>query len=113
MIARILAWLGGTPCTPTAIRYAVERAKVHQAEVLGMTVLDRRRLGVLIRASGTAQDAVWELKRLDEIEKHQEKSIADFESACTHADLRYAVDEEAVWRDGNARYSALDNPVVS
>ena len=58
MIKRILVGLGGTPFTTTAIRYAVELAKVHQAEVLGVTVTDRRRLGALTKSSGSAQDAV-------------------------------------------------------
>lgn len=95
MIARILVGLGGTPFTPTAIRYAVELAKVHQAELLGMTVIDRRRLGALTRASGAAKDAVQELKRLDETEKQQEQSIEDFESACANAGLRHTVARES------------------
>ena len=65
MIKRILVGLGGTPFTPTAIRYAVELAQVHQTEVPRITVIDRRRLGALIRASGTAHDAIHELKRFD------------------------------------------------
>ena len=39
MIGRILVGLGGTPFTHTAIRYAVELAQVHEAELLGMTVI--------------------------------------------------------------------------
>lgn len=95
MIARILVGLGGTPFTPTAIRYAVELGKVHQAEVLGMTVIDRRRLGALTRASGAAKDAVQEFKRLDATEKKQEQSIEEFKSACTNAGLSHAVARES------------------
>jgi nucleotide-binding universal stress UspA family protein len=95
MIARILVGLGGTPFTPTAIRYAVELAQVHQAEVLGITVIDRSRLGALTNASGAARDAVHELKRLDMTEKQQEQAIEDFESACAKAGLRYAVARES------------------
>ncbi len=43
MIKRILVGLGGTPFTPAAICYAVELAQVHQTEVPGITVIDRRR----------------------------------------------------------------------
>jgi nucleotide-binding universal stress UspA family protein len=95
MIARILVGLGGTPFTPTAIRYAVELAQVHQAEVLGITVIDRRRLGALTRASGAARDAVQELKRLDETERQQQRSIEEFESDCANAGLRHAVARES------------------
>ncbi len=95
MIARILVGLGGTPFTPTAIRYAVELGKVHQAEVFGMTVIDRRRLGALTRASGAAKDAVQELKRLKATEKQQDQSIKDFKSACMEAGLRYTVARES------------------
>lgn len=95
MIKRILVGLGGTPFTPTAIRYAVELAQVQQAEVLGMTVIDRRRLGALTKATGTAHDAVYEMKRLDATREKQEQAIADFERACTNAGLRYAVTQES------------------
>ena len=95
MIKRILVGLGGTPFTPTAIRYAVELAQSHQAELLGVTVIDRRRLGALTKASGAAQNAVREFGRLEEIEKRQERAIADFESACANAGLPYAVTRES------------------
>jgi nucleotide-binding universal stress UspA family protein len=95
MIKRILIGLGGTPFTPTAIRYAVELAEVHEAELLGMTVIDRRRLSALTRASGRAQDALRESRRLEGTEKQQEQAIVDFESACTNAGLRYNVTRES------------------
>ncbi len=62
MIRRILVGLGGTPFTSAAIRYAVELAQVQQANVLGMTVIDRRRLAALHKASGTAQEAIQEMR---------------------------------------------------
>jgi len=95
MIARILVGLGGTPFTPTAIRYAVELAQTHQAELLGITVIDRRRLGALTKTAGAAKDAVRELKRLEATEQQQAQSIADFESACAAAGLEYAVARES------------------
>lgn len=95
MIKRILVGLGGTAFTPTAIRYAVELAQVHQAELLGVTVIDRRRQGALTKSSGTAKDAIRELARLEEIEERQEQSIADFESACAAAGSKCAVARES------------------
>ena len=95
MIARILVGIGGTPFTPTAIRYAVELAQAHQAEVLGITVIDRRRLAALTKASGTSQDVVLELQRLDAAEQQREQAIEDFESACANAGLSYSVARES------------------
>lgn len=95
MIRRILVGLGGTPFTATAIRYAVELAQVQQAEVLGMTVIDRRRLAALQKASGRADDAIQELRRLDAIQKNQEQSIAEFELACADAGLKYTFVQES------------------
>ncbi|MDA1051179.1 MAG: universal stress protein, partial [Planctomycetota bacterium] len=95
MVKRILVGLGGTPFTPTAIRYAVELAQSYQAEVLGVIVIDRRRLGALTKSSGAGQDAVREFGRLEEIEKRQEHAIADFESACANAGLHYAITRES------------------
>ena len=95
MIRRILVGLGGTPFTPTAIRYAVELAKAQQAELLGMTVIDRRQLAALTKASGTAHDAVHEMKRLDAMQKKQDEAIADFELACANADIQCSVARES------------------
>ena len=95
MIRRILVGLGGTPFTPTAIRYAVELAQVQQADILGMTVIDRRRLAALHKSSGRTKDAIYEMRRLDSIQKNQEQSVADFEQACANAGLRYDVTQES------------------
>jgi nucleotide-binding universal stress UspA family protein len=95
MIKRILVGLGGTPFTTTAIRYAVELARVHQTQVLGVTVTDFRRLGALTKASGAAQDAVQESKRLEEIETRQKQAIAEFEMVCASARLEYDVTRES------------------
>lgn len=95
MIKRILLGLGGTPFTPAAIRHAVELAQVHQAEVLGVTVLDRRRLGALTKASGTSRDVAHEVNRLEDIEKRQEQAIESFESACRDAGVGFSVTRES------------------
>lgn len=95
MIKRILVGLGGTPFTPTAIRYAVELAQVHQAEIVGVTVIDRRRLGALTKAAGAAQDAIKEFKRLEDAGNRQEQAIVDLESACADEGIRCAVSRES------------------
>ncbi len=95
MMKRILVGLGGTTFTPTAIRYAVELGQIHQADLLGVTVLDRRRLGALTKASGTGKEAIRELTRLEELEERQEQSIAELESACAAASLRCDVTRES------------------
>ena len=95
MIKRILVGLGGTPFTPTAIRYAVELAQAHQTEILGITVTDRRRLGALTKSAGSAQDAVIETQRLEKTVTQQEQSIAEFQSACDIAVLEYDVTRES------------------
>lgn len=95
MIRRILVGLGGTPFTTTAIRYAVELAKVHQTEVLGVTVTDLRRLGALTKSSGSAQDAVRESQRLEKTAAQQKQAIAEFEMVCASAGLQYDVTRES------------------
>ena len=95
MIKRILVGLGGTPFTTTAIRYAVELAKVQQAEVLGVTVTDRRRLGALTKSSGSAQAAVIETQRLEKIAAQQKQAIAEFELVCAGVGLQYSVARES------------------
>lgn len=95
MMKRILVGLGGTPFTPTAIRYATELAQLHEAELLGMTVMDRRRLKALHRTRGMADEADDEMRRLLSIHQEQEKSIADFVQECTDANLKYDVVQES------------------
>jgi len=95
MIKRILVGLGGTPFTTTAIRYAVELAKVHEAEVLGVTVTDLRRLGALTSSPGSAQHAVREVQRLEKTAIQQKQAIAEFEMVCTSAGIPYDVARES------------------
>jgi nucleotide-binding universal stress UspA family protein len=44
MVRKILVGLGGTPFTDVAVRRAVELARLHGAEVTGITVLDEKKL---------------------------------------------------------------------
>lgn len=90
----ILVGLGGTPFTPTAIRYAVELAQVHEAEVLGITAIDWRRLHAFTHGSN-AEAAVRERQRFDAALKQQEQSIEDFVSACTGAGLHHSLARES------------------
>jgi hypothetical protein len=87
--------LGGSPFTPTAIRSAVELAQVHKAEVLGMTVIDRRQPAALAKSSRTDQNAAQETNRLDAAQKTQEQAVADIEIACANAGHQYTVAQES------------------
>ncbi|MDA1233001.1 MAG: universal stress protein [Planctomycetota bacterium] len=91
MLKRIHLGLGGTPFTPTAIRYSVELARAHQAEILGTAIIDRSRLAALSKTSETGSDIIDEYRRLEGIETRQKRSIADFESQCNDAGISHAV----------------------
>ncbi len=95
MIARILVGLGGARSTPSAIRYAVHVALDHQADVVGVTVLDRERQVAEIGRSGTSLDALRDFDSLDSLQKQQDRAIVDFEAACANAGLRYEVTRES------------------
>lgn len=91
MITRIHVGLGGTDYTPTAIRYAVELAQAHQAEIQGATVIDRRRLNEIASATEAGIHVLDEMRRLERIEQRQERSVADLESACVAAGVTHTV----------------------
>ena len=96
MIKRILVGLAGTPLTPVAIRLATELAGRHGAHVTGVTVVDVQRLTHIgaapIGASGVAEEL--REHRMQVTEAHVEKAIAEFESACNDAGVKYTVDRE-------------------
>ncbi len=96
MIKRILLGLGGTPFTSAAIRHAVELAKVHDAELTGVTVIDIDRLTHIGPTPIGAGGAAEELRehRIHVSEERIEKAIAKFESACKEDGVRYVIDRE-------------------
>ena len=94
MVRRILVGLGGTPFTPTAIRYVTELAETHQAEVCGATVIDYRRLHAFEK-SGAARDAVREYREIERTKSGQEEVIRQFEESCGRASVPCRVEREA------------------
>jgi nucleotide-binding universal stress UspA family protein len=94
MVKRILVGLGGTPFTPTAIRYGTELAKAHQAEIDGVTVIDYRRLHAFEK-SGSARDAVREYREIEQTKTAQEASIRQFDETCAKVGLPWSVVRES------------------
>ena len=109
MIKRILVALSGTPFTATATKYALELAKLHNAEVTGVTDVDIAKLmkvGPVPIGGGAAAASLAE-HRIHVTEEHVEQAIADFEQACADAGMIHCVDREtgdpfdrliALWR---------------
>jgi len=96
MIKRVLIGLAGTTYTPVAIQRAITVAQSHDAEVTGVTVLDRGR--VRCEGIGLLKAAGRELIRAErmEIARSQiEQSVHDLETACQTADIKYRIVEES------------------
>ena len=96
MIKRILVALSGTPYTPAAVRYAVELAKLHDAEVTGVTLVDPGRIadvGPVPLGGGSAAHELAE-HRLHVTEEHVEEQIGGFESACRDVGTDHRVQRE-------------------
>jgi nucleotide-binding universal stress UspA family protein len=87
MIKRILVALSGTPYTPTAVRYALEVARLHAAEVTGVTLVDPRRIenvGPVPLGGASAAHELAEHRR-HATEESIEEQVAAFEAACHEA----------------------------
>ncbi len=130
MIKRILVALSGTPFTATATKYALELAKLHKAEVTGVTDVDIAKLMKVgpVPVGGGAAAASLAEHRIHVTEEHVEQAIADFEQACADAGMIHSVDREtgdpfdqliALWRyhdltiaglRGLFEYGVVENP---
>ena len=75
MIKRILLGLGGTPFTDVAIERAVELAKVHDALITGVTVVDIKQLTQVgpVPLGGGAYAAKLREKRLTSLRSGSKK----------------------------------------
>lgn len=96
MIRRILVGLAGTTYTPVAIQRAVKLAKTHNAEVTGVTVLDRKT--VLCEGVGMLKAANREAIRVERMEIAQsqiEQAVSDFREACQTAGIKHQLIEES------------------
>ncbi len=109
MIKRILVALSGTPFTATATKYALELAKLHKAEVTGVTDVDIAQLMKVgpVPVGGGAAAASLAEHRIHVTEEHVEQAIQDFEQACADARMIHCIDREtgdpferltALWR---------------
>ena len=97
MLKRILVALSGTPCTPIAVRWAVELARKHGASVTGVTVVDTERLADVgpIPIGGSAAAHALGEHRLAVTQERIDEEIVGFEDACTEASVNYVVDRES------------------
>ncbi|MCH8825241.1 MAG: universal stress protein [Planctomycetes bacterium] len=96
MVKRILVALSGTPFTDSAIKHALELAKIHQAELTGVTDVDLSRIadvGPVPIGGGAAATGLTE-HRLQITQEHIEKAISDFEQSCANAGMKYCIDRE-------------------
>ncbi len=87
MIKRILVGLGGTPYTPIAIKHAVGLAKRYEGCLTAVTIVGRERVVGL-------PETVGEGVRLRITQDKIEETVAEFESACSAAGIKYAVKRE-------------------
>lgn len=94
MIKRLLVGLGGTAFTPTAIRYSIELAQAHHAELRGVTVTDYHRLHALEK-SGASRHVAREFRDLEARRQSQEESVTAFEAACATAGIHCDVVRES------------------
>ncbi len=96
MVKRILVALSGTPFTQSAIHHALELARIHQAQLTGVTDVDLARLAqvgpVPIGGSAAARGLVEH--RLELTQQHIEEAIGSFESACSEAGMVACVARE-------------------
>jgi len=96
MLKRILVGLGGTPYTDVAIRQAVELARLHGAELTGVTVVDVKRLTSVGAAPIGAEESGIELRRhrIQVASDHVEQVIAAFKQACVAQSIPHRVRHE-------------------
>lgn len=85
MIKRILVALAGTPYTSVEIKAATQLARLHEATVTGVTVVDEERLastGPVPLGGGKAAQDLAEF-RLTQVREKIDQALADFETACS------------------------------
>jgi len=96
MIKRILVGLGGTPFGQAAVRHAAELARVHEAEVTGIAVVDiegLHRTGPVPLGAGAAAHDLAEY-RVRCTREAVDKVVAGFERECGEAEVHHAVRRE-------------------
>ena len=91
MLKRILLGLGGTDYTVAAIKQAVALAKTHDAEVTGVTIIDKERLShvgpVPIGGGNCARELV--VDRMTKAKDRVDWAMQEFTEACTASGVRH------------------------
>jgi nucleotide-binding universal stress UspA family protein len=90
MVKRILVGLGGTPFTAVAIQRGVELAKLHDAQLTGVSIVDVKRLtnvGPVPLGGGPAARDL-RRQRLRVTLERVEEAIAELQAACGAAGVR-------------------------
>ena len=94
MIKRILVGFGGTEYSLVAVKRAVELAKIHDASLAAVTVIDINRLmnvgAVPIRGMDAARKAA--NRRIKNAMEGMEKAINAFEESCKEAGVDYSIE---------------------
>ena len=96
MILKILLGLDSTPSTDVSIRQCTELAKQHNLELMGISVVNVKKLenvGSYPIGAGIYAKRLREF-RLKTSDEHVEKAIMNFESACGTAGVSYSVKRE-------------------
>ena len=96
MIKRILVGLGGTPYTDVAIRQAVDLAQRHEAAIVGVTVVDPKRLDRVgpVPLGGAAYAEKIRERRIAVTREAVEETVATLEGACQEAGIDCRIENE-------------------
>jgi nucleotide-binding universal stress UspA family protein len=96
MVKRILVGLGGTPFTTVAVQRAVELARIHDAQLTGVTVVELNRLrkvGPVPPGAGAYAKRMAD-RRVEVTRERIAEAVAAFEKACGNAGLSHSVEME-------------------
>lgn len=96
MIKRILVGLGGTEYTDVAIQRAIEIAKLHDACITGVTVVDFKRLskvGPVPLGAGAYAEKLRE-KRTSITRERIDQAVAEFEKECRRENIKFGIEQE-------------------
>ena len=96
-IKRILVALSGTPFTRSAIRYAIDLARHHDAELTGVTLFHEDAIEQVgpVPLGGAEAAREWREQRADATRESIHVAIADFESACAETGMTACLDRES------------------
>ncbi len=96
MIKRILVGLADKPSTAVATQRAINLARLHRAEIMGVTVVNTWALDAVGPAPMGAAEHVRQMRehRREITRDHVEDAVARFECLCREADVPHEVNRE-------------------